>query len=95
MFETESNWSSFNSELIDCIKIKHKQNYHPVITICSSCRNPTQNPSGDHYFHEQGMILCEDCYLDFSKEDLFIVIIDRISSVHEKHACSKIDQKHN
>ncbi len=66
LFETESNWSSFNSDLIDYIKIKNKQDFHPVITVCSSCGNPTQNPSSDHYFHEQGMILCEDCYLDFS-----------------------------
>jgi len=66
LFETESNWSSFNSDLIDYIKIKNKQDFHTVITVCSSCGNPTQNPSSDHYFHEQGMILCEDCYLDFS-----------------------------
>ncbi len=54
LFETESNWSSFNSDLIDYIKIKNKQDFHSVITVCSSCGNPTQNPSSDHYFHEQG-----------------------------------------
>lgn len=66
MFETESNWSSYNFDLVDCIKIKNNREFHQAVTICSSCGNPTLNPSSDHFFHENGMTLCEDCYLDFS-----------------------------
>lgn len=66
MFETESNWSSYNYDLIDYVKVKNKEKFNPVITVCSSCRNPTLNPSSDHYFQEQDMVLCEMCYLDYS-----------------------------
>jgi hypothetical protein len=64
VFETESNWSCHNFGLVDYIKIKNKD-FHPIITVCSSCGSTTQNPSSDHYFHEHGMVLCETCYLDF------------------------------
>lgn len=67
MFESESNWASFNQNLIDYVKIDTKPHCVPKsICVCSSCGNVSINPSSDHFFQEEDMLLCEKCHLDYS-----------------------------
>ncbi len=66
MFESESNWSSFNQNLIDYVKIGNNLSDMPkIISVCVSCGNCSSNPSSDHFFQEEEMLLCEKCYLDY------------------------------
>ena len=67
MFESESNWSMFNKNLIDYVKFD-PQNIDSDISfsVCSSCGNRSFNPSSDHFFQVENLVLCELCYLDYN-----------------------------
>ena len=65
MFATESDWFINNWDSVDYFKSSSKSSDPEILTTCSSCGNPTHNPSSDHFFLEGGMVLCEVCYLDY------------------------------
>ena len=67
MFESESNWSKFNMNLIDYVKLEPLfMDVEKPLSVCSSCGNPSTNPSSDHFFQTEEMVLCELCYLDYN-----------------------------
>ena len=66
MYETESNWSEFNFNLIDCVKTMPKIMHQESISVCKSCGSTSINPSSDHFFQVENLVLCEVCYLDYN-----------------------------
>ena len=66
MYEAESNWSEFNFNLIDYIKPKPKLMFQESISTCNSCGSVSLNPSSDHFFQVENLVLCELCYLDYN-----------------------------
>ena len=66
MYETESNWSEFNFNLIDYVKTKPKIQFQESISVCKSCGSTSINPSSDHFFQVENLVLCEMCYLDYN-----------------------------
>lgn len=66
MFESESNWSSHNTDLIDYVKPSKSLIHFKTISVCNSCGNPSADPPNDHFFEAPNMTLCESCYLDFT-----------------------------
>ena len=66
MYENESNWSEFNFNLIDCVKIKPKLIFQESFSVCNSCGSASINPSSDHFFQVENLVLCEICYLDYN-----------------------------
>ena len=66
MYEAESNWSEFNFNLIDYIKPKPKLMFQESISACNSCGSVSLNPSSDHFFQVENLVLCELCYLDYN-----------------------------
>lgn len=67
MFESESNWSFFNTDLIDYVNTESKiRGLERSVSVCVSCGNPSGNPSSDHFFQAEDMVLCELCYLDYN-----------------------------
>ena len=66
VYESESNWSRFNFNLIDCVKMQPKLVFQESISICTSCGSASLNPSSDHFFEVDNSTLCELCYLDYS-----------------------------
>jgi len=65
LFEAEPNWSIYNNNLIDFIE-PHDRDFIAGIVKCVSCGNQSENPSNDHFFHIEEMILCESCYFDYN-----------------------------
>ena len=53
MFATESDWFINNWDSVDYFKSSTKWSLPEVLTKCSSCGNPSHNPSSDHYFLEE------------------------------------------
>lgn len=64
MFETESNWSIFNQNLVDYLKNDMPQ-INELSNECVSCGNHSNDPSNDHFVYTNNMLLCELCFLDY------------------------------
>lgn len=64
MFETESNWSIFNQNLVDYIN-NEPSTLKDRSSECVSCGNHSPNPANDHFIYANDMLLCELCFLDY------------------------------
>ncbi len=66
VYESESNWSLFNNNLVDYVKMQPKLVFQESVSICTFCGITSLNPSSDHFFQIDNTTLCEFCYLDYN-----------------------------